>query len=69
MPGLCQSGLQQVQDHLGILRIVLIPLVVHGFASSRERQGRNQPQLEALAVEKIRERPMIVAGRFKADHD
>jgi len=57
--GLGQSGLQQqMQDHLSVLRVVLIPRVVHGLASAGQRQSRNQPQLEALAVEKIRQRPM-----------
>jgi hypothetical protein len=35
----------------------------------RQRQCRNQSQRKALAVEKIRQRPMVVAGRFKTDHD
>ena len=69
VPGLRQTGLQQVQDHLGVFRIVLVPGVVHGLARAGQRQRWNQSQFETLAVEKIRQRPMIVAGRFKADPD
>ena len=42
---------------------------MHGFARTRQCQCRNQPERKALAVEKIRQRPMIVTGRFKTDHD
>ena len=34
MPGLAQTSLEQVQDNLRILRIVLIPGVVHRLASA-----------------------------------
>src|SRR5277367_4324731 len=58
-----------MQDHLSVFGVVLIPRVVHRFASTGERQSRNQPQLEALPVEKIRQRSMIVPGRFKTEQD
>jgi len=51
VPSLSQPGLQQMQNHLGVFGIVLVPRVVHGFASAGERQSRNQPQLEALRDE------------------
>ena len=40
---------------------------MHGFTGTGQCQSRNQPQLETLAVEKIRQWPMVVAGRLKAD--
>jgi hypothetical protein len=58
-----------MQDHLGVFGIVLVPGVVHRFAGTGERQRRNQPQLKTVLVEKIRQRSMIVPGRFKTDHD
>jgi hypothetical protein len=42
---------------------------VHRVAGAGERQRRNQPQLKTLLVEKIRQQPMIVPGRFKIDQD
>jgi hypothetical protein len=45
-----------------------IPRALHQ-AESGERQRRNQPQGEALAVKKLRQRPMIVAGRFTTGQD
>src|SRR5260370_39325717 len=67
MPGLAEAGLQQMQDYLSIFGIVLIPGVVHRLAGPRQRQGGDETQLEAMAVEKIRQRPMIVAGGLEAD--
>src|SRR3984957_9036700 len=58
-----------MQDHLGVFGIVLVPRVMHRFAGTGQRQSRNQPQLEALTVEKIRQRSMIVPGRFETDQD
>jgi hypothetical protein len=69
VPDLSQSGLQQMQDHLGAFGIVLVSGVVHRFAGAGERQRGNQPQLKTLLVEKIRQQPMIVPGLFKTDQD
>jgi hypothetical protein len=60
VPDLSQSGLQQMQDHLGVFGIVLVPGVVRRFAGTGERQCGNQPQPKTLLVAKIRQRPMIV---------
>jgi hypothetical protein len=57
-----------MQDHLRILGIILIPRVVHGFARARQGDGRNQPQLAALLLEKVRQRTVIVACGLEPDH-
>lgn len=67
IPGLTQTSLEQVQDNLRILRIVFILGVVHRLASAGQRHSGNRPQLEALSAKKIRQRTMIVAGRFETD--
>jgi len=43
------TGPEQVQQGLRILRIVLVPGVVHRFASTSNSQRRNQLQVKALA--------------------
>src|SRR5208283_4364871 len=62
-----QSTLQKMQDHLSVLGIVLVPGVVHGFASAGQSQRRNKLQFEPFRVEEVGERPMVVAGGFKTD--
>jgi len=52
-PGLAQAGLEQVQNHLCMARIVLIPRVVLRLARARECQRGDQPQLETLALQKV----------------
>src|SRR5574337_1779015 len=64
-----ETGFQQMKDDLCILGIVLIPRVVHRFTRTRQRQRRDQPQLESLRVEKVGECPVVVAGGFKTDTD
>ena len=41
---------EHVQDHLGILRIVLVPAVVEGLASAGECHARDQSGLEPGAI-------------------
>jgi hypothetical protein len=48
--------------------VILVPEVVHGFARPRQGDGRNQPQLPALLLEKVRQRTMIVARSLEPDH-
>jgi hypothetical protein len=69
VPDLGQASLQQVQGSPEHPSDRFYPRSVHGFARTRPCQCRHQPERKALAVEKIRQRPMIVTGRFKTDHD
>ena len=62
-----QSGLEEMQDDLGIFRIILIPGVVHGFSSARQSQRRNELRLKSLGVEEVGKRPMVVARGFETD--
>jgi hypothetical protein len=52
---------------LGIARVVLIPRIVHRLTRARQSQRGNQLQLETLMLQKVRERTMIIAGRFETD--
>lgn len=40
---------------------------LHGFARAGQRQGWNQPQLEALVMKEVGQRWMVVAVRFEPD--
>ena len=42
-----QAGTQQVQDHLRILEVVLVPAVVDRLAGARRRQARPWPRSAA----------------------
>lgn len=61
------ADLQHVQDDLGVLRVVLVPAVVQGFARPGQARRRGKLQFEHGLVEMVRQRSMIVAGRLKAD--
>ena len=60
---------EHVQDDLRVLRVVLVPAVVQRLAGAGQRDGGDQPQLEAGREQAIGERPMVVAGRLEADDD
>jgi hypothetical protein len=66
-PGLTQTRLEQMQDHLRIARIVFILRVVHRLARARKCQRGNQPQTKTLPLQKISQRSMVVASRFETD--
>ncbi|PZX12363.1 hypothetical protein LX81_03621 [Palleronia aestuarii] len=55
------ADLQHVQDDLGVLRIILVPTVVQGLASSGETDRGDKLQVEPGLAEMVRQRPMIVA--------
>ena len=59
--------LHHVQDDLGVLRIVLIPAVVQGFACSRQRDGRDQLNLKTSRAKMKRQSSVIVASRLECD--
>jgi hypothetical protein len=60
-----ESTFEEMQDNLGILRIILIPRVVHGFSGASKSDGRNELEMKTLGVEKISKRSMVVARWFK----
>src|SRR5579875_299429 len=62
-------GLEQMQQHLCILGVVLVPGVVHGFPCSSYGQRRDKLQFKALGLQEMRQRTMVVASSFKADPD
>src|SRR6516165_5736373 len=56
-----------MENDLSVFGIVLVPRVVHGFASAGQSQGRDEVQLESFGVEEVGQSPMVVAGRFKSN--
>ncbi len=54
MVALGHAGSEQVKQDLCILRIVLIPGVVHRFPRAGYRQRRDQFQMKALAEQEMR---------------
>lgn len=56
------AGSDQVQQDLRILRIVLIPGVVHRFASACNSQRRDQLQVKALTEQEMGQGPMVVTS-------
>src|ERR1700730_18360188 len=67
MPRLVQTGFEEMQNYLRVLRIVLIPGVVHCLAGAGQRQGRNQAQVETLAMKEVGQRSMLVAVCLEPD--
>src|SRR5579875_1690755 len=63
------AGLEQMQQHLGILRIVLVPGVMHRFPCSSYGQRRDKLQFKALGLQEMRQRTMVIASSFKNDTD
>ena len=61
------TGLEQMKQDLRVLRIVLVPRVMHGFGRTRHSQGRDQLQVKALGLQKVRKLPMVVADGLEDD--
>jgi len=57
-----------MNDHLSVLRIILIPRVVESLSGSSGGDRRDESQREPPLCEKERQRAMVVPGGFKADH-
>ncbi len=57
---LSHAGLEQMEQDLGVLRIVLVPGVMHGFAGSLHSKRSDQLQMETLGLQKVRQRPVVV---------
>ena len=67
MPGLAQSGLEQVQDHLRIAGSFLShELCIASRVRASASVGISRSS-KTLTVEKISQRSMIVPGRFETD--
>jgi hypothetical protein len=64
---LSRARLQEMKNDLTIFRVVLIPGVIVGLASAGDRDGGDEAKAEALAVEKVSQRAVIIAGGFKAN--
>src|SRR5487761_173058 len=62
-----QSGLEEMQDDLGVFRIVLIPRVVHGFSGACQSEGGNELKMKPFGVEEVSKRPVVVARRFETN--
>ena len=62
-----RTGLEQVQDHLGVFGIVLIPRVEQGVARARDRQRRHLTQLKAGLPQHVHDGSVVVAGRFEGN--
>ena len=62
-----RADLQHVQDHLGVLRIVLVPAVVKGLARPSQPDGGHELEIEPSLAKMMRQRSMIVAGRLEPD--
>ncbi len=56
---------KQVKQNLRILGIVLVPGIMHGLTGARHGQRWDQLQVKTLGMEKMSERPVIVAGASK----
>lgn len=67
VPDLAQPRLEQVQDHLRVLGVFLVPGVVRCLAGAGQGQVRNQTQLQALVMKKVSQRSTVVAGRLEGD--
>ncbi len=63
--GLRRADPEHVEDDLGVLRIVLVPAVMQSLPRSCERDRRNEAKLETCLKQTIRQRSVIVAGRFE----
>ncbi len=62
---LAETCRQHMQDNLGILRIILVPSVVDGFALASECHGRDQACLDAGIDQSPGQCPMIITGCLK----
>ena len=63
------ADLKHVQDHLRVLRVVLVPAVVQGLPRSRQGDRRHQLELEPGAGKVMRQGAMVVARRLEPDPD
>src|SRR5277367_367444 len=61
------AGLEQMKQDLGILRIVLVPGVMHGFAGSRHSERGDQLQMETFSQQEMCQWPVVVPGGFEDD--
>ena len=60
---------EHVQDHLGVLRVVLVPTVVQRLPRPGETDRRDQLRLEARHCQGIGERPVVITGGLERDPD
>ena len=60
---------QHVQDHLRVLRIVLVPAVVQCLARAGQGHGRDQAHIEAGLAQAPSDGPVVVAGRLECAGD
>jgi hypothetical protein len=58
-----------VEQNLRILRIVLVPGVVHRLACAGYSKRRNQFQVKALGLQKMSQGTMVVASGFETETD
>lgn len=59
------SGSRNVQDDLGVLRIILVPAVVQSLSRSRQTDGGHELEVEPGLSEMVSQDTVIIAGRFK----
>ena len=59
--------LQHVQDHLSVLRIVLVPAVVEDFPRLGQTNGGHKLQIEPGLAKVMGQRSMIIAGCLEPD--
>lgn len=67
MKELQRTDLQHVQDHLRVLRVVLVSTAVQGFSGPGETDRGDELQVETLLAEMVRQCPVLVAGRLELD--